>query len=333
MNLNYKPLAFLALFVLFFSQLKAQNTLTTLSELDFGYWAYKQHVEILQNTYNLIENNKIAVFQNEKNQAFDSQKKATLFTNEIVVWIQSDPENPEIGYDSIINYSNFDIKAFSDLTFTKQLVFFKVKNQLVYLKKEDFLKTLTASHKKYLDYFLEINQLRIDKIPEKSRQILHVFNIALRDFSLSENVSLYKNDSLQSKYNLKEKTERVNQKRIITLYRGSDMQDEYDTAILLDPFDLKNNDFIQLFMLFSFTNYQIQIKGVSPSVMFIIGDAKTSPIPFGFIEFPVSLKALEKHKSLFEELIQFSFTSKLTYSDWDRKDFLERFNLKEFSLD
>ncbi|MDP2174480.1 MAG: hypothetical protein Q8K70_01075 [Bacteroidota bacterium] len=332
MNLNYKPLFFLAFFVLFFTQLKAQNTLTTLSELDFGYWAYKQHVEILQNTYNLIENNKITVFQNDKNLAFDPHKKATLFSNEFAVWIQSDPEDPEIGYDSIINYSNFDIKAFSDLSFTKQHVFFKIKNQLVYIKKEDFLKTLTTSNKKYMDYFLEINQLRMDKIPEKSREILHGFHITLRDYSLSENISLYKNDSLQSKYNLKEKTERANQKRNITLYRGSDMQDEYDTVILFDPFDLKNNDFIQMYMLISFNNYQIQIKGISPSVTFLIGDAKTPPISFGFIDYPSSLKALEKHKSLFEELLEFSIATKLRYNDWERKDFLERFNLKEFSL-
>jgi hypothetical protein len=318
---------------LFFSQLKAQNILSTLSELDFGYWAYKQHVEIIQSTYNLIENNKIAVFQNEKNQAFDSQKKATLFTNEIVVWIQSDPENPEIGYDSVINYSNFNDKAFSELTFTKQHVFFKVKNNFVYIKKDDFLKILTTSHKKYLDYYLEFNQLNIDKIPEKSRQILHGFHIVLRDYSLSENASLYKNDSLQSKYNLKEKTERANYKRNITLYRGNDMQDEYDTAILFDPFDLKNNDFIQLFMSISLNNYQIQLKGVSPSVTFVFAGAKTPPVPFGFIDYPSSLKSLEKHKSLFEELIEFSFISKLRYNDWERKDYLERFNKKEFSLD
>jgi hypothetical protein len=306
----------------------SQNKITTsISEIDLGAWAYQQHLTLIESAYQIIESDKINVYQNDKNQLFDSKKRKNIFKQDIIVWIQTDPNNLEIGFDSMISTSFFDIEHFKNIIISKSFFQFNIKTEKVLIKREDLFKLLKPSTQKYIEYFTNLNELNLVDIPKTSRVLMHQMNLKLRDYALQSSVILYKNDSLTSFYSLEEKKNRAIQKKEITLYNGNDQQNEYDTTLTIDPFNINNNQLIRLFILVNLNNYQLQNQCLAASLVLFINDMIIPPLPFGFTNYNESIKALSKQKELFEEIYNFTLIEKISYNQWSKKEYIERFSI------
>lgn len=320
------PLLLVSVLLLNAQNISASKITGNLDVYQMGHWAMKQHNSICAMVYPALASNKTKAINFSKEGAME------MLSTEYTVFISTDPDDPTVGYDSVIVYPMYAEFVQFIQGPTSLWVKPKLDVQAVELDAR-FMTLLNAEQKLYLKLYQNKGDVRYENIPSKSSEILANLNIKLYNEGRKPATLLYKNDSFKSTYDQYIKERRGRDEIIVFI--NSDANDPtigYDSTYL-DTYEKAardTNKFQALCFVMSQTGASTKLEGLSAGFEAINYYTEVSiriHFAYGYIKYPLITSLTPTEKSLVEYCIASAIDSKLKLYDSSYGFYLQSFKI------
>ncbi len=299
-----------------------------LDAYQMGHWAMKQHNSICALVYPAISSNKTKPLNITKDEALN------LLSTQYPVFISTNPDDPSIGYDSIITYPQYG----EYVQFIQKPTSFWVKptldKQAIELDAR-FINLLNAEQKTYLKLYQTNGDIRYANIPSKSAELLLNFNMKLYNLGALPGTLLYKNDSLKSTYGIQDKKTRAREEIVVFIQTDpNDPTIGYDSVYYKDYRSnvTDTNKYQAMCFVMSQTGAAFKLEALGAGYVvksyynqeYIISSAGV----YGYIKYPLATTLNPTEKAFIEYCIASTIESKLTLNDASYGYYLQAFGIK-----
>lgn len=301
-----------------------------LDAYQMGHWAMKQHNSICALVYPAISNNKTKPLNITKDEALN------LLSTQYPVFISTNPDDPTVGYDSIITYPQYG--EYVQFIQRQKTNTFWVKpsldKQAIELDAR-FIALLNAEQKTYLKLYQNNGDIRYANIPAKSAELLLHFNMKLYNLGALPGTLLYKNDSLKSTYGIEDKKKRAREEIVVFLQTDpTDPTIGYDSVFYNDYRSnvTDTNKYQAMCFVMSQTGAAFKLEALGAgfvSKSYYNSDYMISGVGvYGYIKYPLITSLNPTEKAFIEYCIASTIESKLTLNDASYGYYLQAFGIK-----
>jgi hypothetical protein len=311
---------------------ESTNSMSGLLELDdLGAWALYQHNSISTTAFDLFKSKKISPLDSDGKQ-IEFENALKYFEEEYVAFISTDPNDPRIGYDTMIK--DIRIENFYGFTIQDKLIAISpIKDKKLYFKKSEFMDALSDGQYSYLNNYAENGEVVFRNIPSKTHQLLQNINIELLNESRMESSELYKTDTLLNLFSKEDKKSRGNSENPVFISTDpNDPTQGYDSVytINLEENMKDSGSFQGIFFALKGDLSNIQLSGISSGFSpYIFGVHIPYAQPFGFLKYKTVKFLSEDQRKMLENAFLFSLRNKLNSRLGDVDYYMERFQIKK----
>jgi hypothetical protein len=324
---------FILLFACFSLTMQAQETFTIgtiVNEYDLGAWAMKQHDEICAIMYPAVSEGKLIPLTDDNKPMKANGLK--LFHTDAAVFIIVDPDDPTIGYDSILSTPLFEHFYAFTITPTHFKVQVEKNGKTAQFEKASVYKMLSKENLMYLDKYADKGLVLFNKIPSKSLDLMTSFNMKLYNESCKTESELFKTDSLLSRYSVEEKTQRSSEE--IVTFISTDPNDPtigMDTIYLqpLNMPDTSGSQGVFYFLKGEKPGFNLSIAAIASGYHPRFMSIAVSPlIPFGLLKYDKVQPIIKDEKMMMEECLRLCLQNKLAPHQNDYDAYIEAFKIR-----